>query len=555
MKWLLSIAILLSSCFLFGQSEWKLRGSAEFQSDLYSFKSNSSELNGRRPDALNRFIFNSHLSNGKGWEIPAFLILPFNQTTTLYPQQANSNYLYDPANIIRISPRYKWMQLHLGRIFPQFSELTIGNIGVFGYHVSLRPGKFVLEYASGVSQQEILPDSTLNFFGLYKRKISALKLGVGDEYANFFHLNVSRSEDVVGNLTRLESSPTPEQGLTIAPSFGFKLFKKAHWKNEVALGIYTRNSLDEDSFNDDIKIPEDLIVINSTSTVDFAASSALRIEGKTQSLALRAKYIGPGFRALGYPFLQSDRMDFTINPSFRWWDNKVIFNGSYGYRINNLLETKAVKTTQALVSTNLFAQINSQFSLGLSFSNFGIESDLSSDSLKIRNISNTISINPSYLFNTKKWQYQISAGYSINAFEEYNAVSASTQTQANTSGQLMWFGGAKGSDFSYDLGLTYFKNNHQMAGIEMFGYQLGAGYKFLERKLRINASVNPLISNRVGFSKDNRLGAKIKADYRLDKIKTRLKLSVSRNNYEYGSVRAGVYFTEWLYRISLAKTF
>ncbi|MGB0167516.1 MAG: hypothetical protein ACPF8V_11745, partial [Luteibaculum sp.] len=231
------------------------------------------------------------------------------------------------------------------------------------------------------------------------------------------------------------------------------------------------------------------------------------------------------------------------------------FNGSYGYRINNLVETKAFRTTQAIISANLFIQWNSQFSLGLNFSNFGIESDQASDSLKIRNISNTFSINPNYLFNTKNWEYQLAAGFAVNAFEEFNSISGETRTQANTSGNLTFFGARKGSEFSGNVGLTYFKNNDDLLGLEMIGYQLGAGYRFFKRQLRLSASVNPLIATRVGFSSDNRLGIDFKADYRLKKINSRLRFSASRNHYDYGSIRAGVYFTEWLYRISLSKNF
>ncbi|MGB0166628.1 MAG: hypothetical protein ACPF8V_07210, partial [Luteibaculum sp.] len=69
---------------------------------------------------------------------------------------------------------------------------------------------------------QILPDSTLGFSGLHKRKLSALKIGVGREDANFFHLNLSKLEDDIDGFIRVEESPRAQEGLTIAPSFGLK---------------------------------------------------------------------------------------------------------------------------------------------------------------------------------------------------------------------------------------------------------------------------------------------------------------------------------------------
>ncbi|MGB0166629.1 MAG: hypothetical protein ACPF8V_07215, partial [Luteibaculum sp.] len=149
MKWVLIPLLLLISLPLLAQKEWNTRGSIEFQSDLYSFQSNSDDLRGRRPGALNRLLLNSNFYQRDGWQIPVTLVIPFNQTTTLYPNQESGldAIIYNPANIIRIAPSYKWFSLQAGRIFPQFSELSIGNIGMWGIHVSLRPKKFVLEYA------------------------------------------------------------------------------------------------------------------------------------------------------------------------------------------------------------------------------------------------------------------------------------------------------------------------------------------------------------------------------------------------------------------------
>lgn len=112
-------------CLLFSltshaQQHWKTRGQISVYSDHYGFKAkNDSTLTGRRPNNFTRFAITPFFTYKKELKIPVTLIFSANQTNTLTPSSSEASFtsfLYNPANIIRIAPSYKWATLQLSLI-------------------------------------------------------------------------------------------------------------------------------------------------------------------------------------------------------------------------------------------------------------------------------------------------------------------------------------------------------------------------------------------------------------------------------------------------------
>lgn len=539
------------------QQAWKTRGQISVYSDHYAFKaSNDCTLTGRRPNQFTRFAITPYFVYKKELKIPVTLIFSANQTNSLTPasdKKSISSFLYNPANIIRIAPSYKWATLEIGSLYPQYSELTVGNISIFGAGLTLNPGKFLFEMSYGVSQRAISPDSTRFVAGAYERRLLNTKIGFGHVDSSYFFINATYANDITNSLTVKPLNTTPEQGFALAPSFGLRISKHIQWINEVGLSVHTLNKTNE--ITEEVTLPlTNIIKYNVTSKADFAASSSIKLKSKLWSMVLKGLYVGPGYTTFGYPYFQNDRIDLTASPQVRLLKNKIILTGTGGYRINNLLETKSQTNTQVLASINTYAVITKKLSLNATYSNFGFQNDATSDSLKIQQISNTITITPNYMVEGKKGTHTISVTYSKNDLSSFNTVSASNELiKSNNVGSYYSFL-LKKKPLSINAGLDYFENNSKDIGSKTSSIELGGGYKFFKRKLKVSASAIFAKNNRINYTTDKRLGAKFKLDYK-SKSKYLFSLALSNNNYQYGSFRPNATFYEWFLKTAITKSF
>lgn len=548
---------LLSALITSAQKNWNTRGLIGVYSDHYAFQAkNDSSLTGRRPNSLTRFVITPYFSYKKHLKVPVTLIFSANQTNTLTPaskKQDVSTFLYNPANIIRIAPTYKWATLEIGSLYPQYSELTVGNISIFGAGLTLNPGKFLFEVSYGVSQRAIAPDSSRSILGAYERTLLNTKIGFGHIDSSYFFINATYANDITNSLALKPVNITPEQGFAIAPSFGLRITKNIQWVNEVGISFHTLNKLND--ITEEITLPlTKFINYNVTSKADFAASSSIKLKSKSWSMLLKGLFVGPGYTTFGYPYFQNDRIDLTASPQVRLLKNKIILSGTGGYRLNNLLETKSQTNTQILASINTYAVITSKLSLNATYSNFGFQNDATSDSLKIQQISNTITITPNYYIEAKKGTHTISITYSKNDLSSFNTVSASNEIiKSNNVGTYYSFL-LKNKPLTINAGVDYFENNAIDIGSKTSSVTLGVGYKLFKRKLIVSASAILAKNNRINYTTDNRLGAKFKLTYK-SKSKYLFSLAVSNNNYQYGSFRPNASFYEWFLKTGITKSF
>ena len=128
-------------------------------------------------------LFSSSPSNsGKYFSIPFGVNITNQKTSYNLPNVPTENlydYIQNPRNNIHIDPKYKWFQSHLGSHTPNYSNLTTGDIQIFGVGFEMNPGKFILSANYGKSQIAIEPDALLNIPGAYAQKIYGMRIGYG----------------------------------------------------------------------------------------------------------------------------------------------------------------------------------------------------------------------------------------------------------------------------------------------------------------------------------------------------------------------------------------
>ena len=121
----------------------------------------------RRPWSLFRYTFNPIFNIGK-WEIPVnfnFSLSPglsgfspgfggFNPNLNNFnvpggPKLSIWQFLTNPANNFGLRPKIGSTEFMLGTQYLKYSDLSTGDLGIFGYGVNLSPGKFRIKLFRG----------------------------------------------------------------------------------------------------------------------------------------------------------------------------------------------------------------------------------------------------------------------------------------------------------------------------------------------------------------------------------------------------------------------
>jgi predicted porin len=102
--------------------------------------------------------------------------------------------------------------------------------------------------------------------------------------------------------------------------------------------------------------------------------------------------------------------------------------------------------------------------------------------------------------------------------------------------------------------LMHLNNETPVSDFKMNNYTSTISYKFMDKKISPSLSINVANISKSGFTKDKRVGVRLKSDYKINK-KLKFRFSYRLNKYEYGSVRPNALSTENRLKFSLLKKF
>jgi len=174
----------------------------------------------RKPWNQVRFNFSPTMKFGKNFSLPFNFNFATTPTNFAGPyagikKQSFGQFITNPLNNFGLNPKYKWAELQLGTQYLNYSDLSTGDIGVFGAGFDLRPGTYVLKFFTGLSQQGI------NYFNgppttscAYKRKNWMLSLGKAQEGKYELALNFVKAKDDSTSVTTPPPLIKPQEGFT-----------------------------------------------------------------------------------------------------------------------------------------------------------------------------------------------------------------------------------------------------------------------------------------------------------------------------------------------------
>lgn len=565
-KILLQFAIFLvsatSSLFAQNNSQKKsinITGNIGLFYDIYDFtEENYPNFRAKYPENLLRLNANATIQLGKHFSIPFGINITNQKTLYNLPNLPNENivdFIQNPKNNISIHPKYKWIQAHIGTHTPNYSELTTGDINIFGAGIDLNPGKLIFSFNYGISQRAIEQDNLLNTVGAYAQKIIATRIGFGKIDGSKFTINIVKIEDDVTSLINAPTEIKPIEGITLAPLIEVKFGKKLFFTSETAVSIFTSNLLNPfDIDNEIVDAVKDIITINASSKGDFSHKSSLEWKSKKFTLGGEVKYIGPGFVPVGFRNIEKDILDYKFKSSIKLFKGKTTINGMFGIRTNNLKNTTLQSTKRVISNLNIFTKITKKLSLNASYSNFGFNNNEINNVLRIEMINNTYTISPSYKYSTASISHLISLNWNMNNFDQFDTSSASFEASQSKSYGLNYNLFFKNMPLNINFMGLHLNNQTPASSFKMKNYSASFSYKLFDKKIRPTLLFNLANISKNPFTSDKRFSTKIKVSYKINK-KLQFKFAYKLNKYTYGTSRPNALTKENRLQFSLLKKF
>ncbi|TSA42490.1 MAG: hypothetical protein D4R55_02590 [Chitinophagaceae bacterium] len=496
----------------------------------------------RKPWNQVRFNFTPTFNFGKNFSLPVnfnFAAIPTNFAGP-YAGIKKPNFgqfITNPMNNFGLNPKYKWAELQLGTQYLKYSELSTGDIGIFGAGFDLRPKTYRIKFFTGVSQQGI------NYFsgppsvvGAYKRKNWMFQLGKEKEGKYMVAFNFAKGKDVPSS-----SSPPP---LTVKPQEGFvaslmtDLFFNQGWyiKAEGARSIFTKDL--NTPLDSSIKNFKPFIDAHSSTVKDYAGQASFGKKSKNFDIGVTGKYLGAGFQTTGYPYLQSDRLDYTINTRFNAWKNKdktykMNVVASLGQRVNNVSNT-ALKAKQFIGNLNWYTQFNDNFSLNVNYNNFGFQTASGINPFGIKNVSNDMGINPTYTWSNSKMVHLLSLSYNYSKYDERDVISGASSSNNTHTVMLNYVPTFLNRNISPDFSVLYFSNSVPGVKIRLMTISSGLSFPAAKKKMRLRGQIQYNNGKLNSFTSSNNFIASCNIDLKLNK-KLTWNTYMTTNYFKYGN--------------------
>jgi hypothetical protein len=532
--------------------------------------------NGRKPSDLVRFIFQPVISYGK-FKLPFnfsfspmrnnFGSPPFGMGNLPgFPKQSFKQWLTNPMNNLGLNPSLKWAEIPLGTQYMNYSELSTGDIGTFGYGVNLSPGKFRLRFFSGVSQQAYQPyvstTPPFTFIGAYKRTITMGQIGLEKEGKYFTGFNIVKGIDngasITNPLTGIPATPTPEENFII--SFVTRFTSEKGWYGQAEAGT-TISTRDVNAMgpNPLLKNFEPYISTNLSSFRDHAMLAGFGKKGKNWDVGIGGKWLGAGYYSMGYPFVQNDRFDYTFNTRFNALKNKMNMTASVGQRIGNL-SIKANRTRQLIANANLFSQFSEHFNLNVSFNNFGFHTP---GLLGIKNVGNDLAVNPTWTWTKTSSSHLVSLSYNWSKYDEKSYSNSTVSNNNSHTGMLMYVPSFFNKpNLSTDFSVMFFRNTTMPGDIllSIWTVSAGTGYNFSKPAVNLRSQLQFNNTTMQSFSSSHNLTFTLGADWNLSK-RLNWNTSLTTNLFKYGDeltpppTLLGAHYTENMLKTALLYKF
>lgn len=495
----------------------------------------------RRPWNQVRFSFMPNFKFGKNLSVPFNISMaalptnfagPYSGFIPGGPKQDFKQWITNPVNNIAVNPKYKWAELQLGTQYLKYSELSTGDIGIFGAGFDLRPKSYRIKFFTGVSQAGI------NYFsgpptitGAYKRHNWMFQIGKEKEGKYELALNFAKGKDFINSAAPPPLTIKPQEGAIVSLLSNLYFNKGWYVKLEGAQSVFTKDLTTPTTLL--IKSFDPFIKAHTSTVRDYAATAAVGKKGKNFDLGISSKYFGAGFQTAGYPYLQPDRFDYLLNTKWNTWKNKMNIVASLGQRVNNISST-TLKANQFIGNLNWFTQFNDQWSLNVNYNNFGFQSASGLNPYGIKNVSNDFGFSPTYTWSNTKMSNMLSFSYNYSKYDERDVLTGLTTGNNTHTALLTYVPSYFKKDLTPDFSVMYFHNDVLLAKTTLVTLSSGLAMPVAKKKIQLRGQLQYNLVKLNAYKNDNNLIASLNADWKISK-QFSWNTFLSTNYFKYGN--------------------
>lgn len=490
----------------------KFSGSMSLSDNFYS----ASGIDARQPSNMFMAVFRANINLFDQVNLP-FELYYTNQQTRF--QQ--------PFNQFGVSPRIgDWLTLHGGYFSTRFSDFTFGDLRLLGGGVEITPGDFRLKAIYGRTRQAVEQNKVSYMPEVYKQNVYALCLGYGNESKTFLNVNIFHAMDDSSSVQSDTVLVAPNENLVGSLDFGIRMGKAVSVKGEVGISAFSKDIRAQEI--DDISVSSTLFTPNISTDVDAAAKLLLNIRpSKYWSLNINSRWVGPGFRTLGYALMPNDLMEISVMPTARLLKNKLNVRAKGGVRYNNLKDQKLSTTSRFTGFLSANYQLNKAFGFNVNYNKNQIESGHKDDTLRLSNVFNSVSISPRFYFEGMGGVNNLILTYSYQDVSDKN-VYTSNISDNNTNSLFLVHSLTYVSSLSFATSFLY--NNTQMPNLTSRIYHVSEtiSRRFFNNSLNFSASVG---ANFIKVIESNKQFVfRVNASYSLKKFGN-ISFNISNNSY------------------------
>lgn len=284
----------------------------------------------------------------------------------------NSTYT-QPFNMQSCSPKYKWVQAHIGTTSLNYSPYTLGGHMFTGAGIEFTPNGFFIGGMYGRFRKAVEYDFlTSNDNDVSFRRMGyAFKAGYDlnghSLYASYFH-----AQDELNSLTFVPAvlNLSPMENTAIALTGKTKIWKCVNMEAEFAISGLTQNMESQEETTDFNGWEKWLIRTRSTTEFFRSWKVSVGYSGKIFSINAIHEHVDPGYQTLGAYFFNNDLENYTLAPSVRLWKGKLNLAVNTGFQRNNLAGDRLSTTQRWVGSVNVSCNPNKKWMITASYSNF-----------------------------------------------------------------------------------------------------------------------------------------------------------------------------------------
>lgn len=419
--------------------------------------------------------------------------LPF---TYSYSNQQSS--YTQPFNMQSCSPKYKWAQAHIGTTSLSYSPYTLSGHVFTGAGIELTPKGFFIGGMYGRFRKAVPEDPlSINEEVSYKRMGYGVRMGF-DKGAHALTVSYFHAEDDPASLllppTETDLSPMENTAVSIAGKT--TLWKFLSVQADVAASGITRNVLSGSETSTYTGWQKWLLSTKTTSEFFRAWKFSLGYNGKKFSIAFMHEHVDPGYQTLGAYYFNNDLENWTLAPSFRFWNGKIGVSLNTGFQKNNLAGDRLSTTQRWVGSANISCNPSKKWMITAAYSNFTsytrnrpqadpFWTPSPADTLSFYQVAQQGNGTVSYRFGKKKIQQSIAliGSYQVTGEQQSGGVLPSTEiVNGNLTYSLQWT--------KLKWSLTMLSNYNQSVNGSFMTQQFGPGFQlgksFMQNRVRFS---------------------------------------------------------------------